>query len=145
MKTSARNQFSGKVKAIYAGTTNDEIVVDIGQDLEVIATITRGSTKRLGLAVSKEVIALIKAPWIILADASDDYEFSTCNNFASEITAIIKGSVNSEIYLKTQGNMELVSIVTNESVANLQLEVGKKVKALFKAPHVILATKKASV
>lgn len=143
MKTTARNQFYGNIKAINSGATNDEIIIDIGNGLEVVAGITQGSTRRLNLEIGKEVIALIKAPWIILADDSDEYEFSTRNNFKGTVTEVKTGAVNSEVFLKTESGTELVAIVTNESVQNLSLAAGKAVKALFKAPHVILAVKKA--
>ena len=143
MKTTARNQFTGTIEAIQTGATNDEVIIDIGHGLEILAGITQGSTRRLDLSVGQEVIALIKAPWIILAEDTDEYEFSTRNQFSTTVSAVKTGAVNSEIFVKTEEGIELVAIVTNESVENLDLKEGQKVKALFKAPHVILGVKKA--
>lgn len=144
MKTTARNQFKGTIEAIQsAGSGNDEIIIDIGHGLEIVAGITQGNTRRLELTAGQEVIALIKASWIILAVDSDDYEFSTRNQFQSTVSAIKTGLVDSEVLLKTDEGIELVAIVTNEGVNNMGLTVGKSVKALFKAPHVILGLKKA--
>lgn len=143
MKTTARNQFHGVVKSIHSGATNDEVIVDIGGGLEVVAGITQSSTKRLGLEEGKEVLAFVKAPWIILARHSADYEFSTRNLFVGEIVDLKEGAVNSEVFIRVNDEVELVAIIANESVKNLDLFVGENIKALFKAPHVILATKKA--
>ncbi len=144
MKTTARNQFKGTIEAIQtAGSGNDEIIIDIGCGLEIVAGITQGNTRRLDLSVGQEVVALIKASWILLAVDSDEYEFSTRNQFASTVTAIKAGTSDSEVFLKTDEGIELVAIVTNEGVENMALTIGKPVKALFKAPHVLLAIKKA--
>ncbi|MGL4673503.1 MAG: TOBE domain-containing protein [Wohlfahrtiimonas sp.] len=144
MKTTARNQFSGTIEAIQsAGSGNDEIIIDIGCGLEIVAGITQGNTRRLDLTVGQEVIALIKASWIIVAVDSDDYEFSTRNQFQSTVIAIKAGETESEVCLKTDEGIKLIAIVTNEAIENMGLTVGKKAKALFKAPHVILGIKKA--
>lgn len=143
MKTTARNQFKGTIEAIQsAGSGNDEIIIDIGSGLEIVAGITQGNTRRLDLSVGQEVVAMIKATWIILAVDSDEYEFSTRNQFFTTVTAIKAGAADSEVFLKTEEGVELVAIVTNVGVENMALTVGKSVTALFKAPHVILAIKK---
>lgn len=145
MKTTARNQFKGTIEAIQsAGSGNDEIIIDIGCGLEIVAGITQGNTRRLDLTVGQEVIALIKASWIILAVDSDDYDFSTRNQFSASITAIKAGAVNSEVVLKTIEGIEMTAIVENIGVAEMDLTIGKSVKTLFKAPHVLLAIPKVS-
>lgn len=144
MKTTARNQFKGTIEAIQsAGSGNDEIIIDIGNGLEIVAGITQGNTRRLELTVGQEVIALIKASWVILAVDSDEYEFSTRNQFSSTVTAIQSGPVDSEVLLTTDEGIELVALVTNETIDKMALTTGTKTKALFKAPHVILGLKKA--
>ena len=76
MKTSARNCFEGKVAKIVEGAINDEITVSLPGGKEVVAVITKGSTRRLGLAEGKDVLALIKASFVILLDDADGYAFS---------------------------------------------------------------------
>ena len=51
MKSSARNQLVGTVSAIVAGAVNDEVEISVGGGQRIVATITHGSTARLGLAV----------------------------------------------------------------------------------------------
>ena len=45
MKTSARNQLRGTVKAIRQGSISAEVVLDIGDGLEIFADITNGESK----------------------------------------------------------------------------------------------------
>jgi molybdate transport system regulatory protein len=67
MKLSARNQFTGKVKAIKMGSVMAEVVVDIGGGHEVVSAITRGSAEHLGLTQGSTVTVVIKATEVILA------------------------------------------------------------------------------
>ncbi len=65
---------------------------------------------------------------------------SARNTFAGTITEITKGAVNSEVVLKIQGNDTLTAIITNASVENMGLAVGKAAYALIKASFVIVTT-----
>ena len=49
MKTSARNVFEGKVFRLVSGAINDEVTVALKGGKEIVATITKGSTERLGI------------------------------------------------------------------------------------------------
>jgi len=50
MKTSARNQFSGKVSRVVVGAVNDEIELTVpGMDSPIVAVITHASAVALGL------------------------------------------------------------------------------------------------
>lgn len=66
MKISARNVFSGKVKSIKVGAVNDEIIVKLTGGDEVVAIITRESSKNLKLAKNKKVYAIIKASNVMI-------------------------------------------------------------------------------
>ncbi len=63
---------------------------------------------------------------------------SARNIFAGVVTKILKGSVNSEVDLVLPCGDAICSIVTNESVENLDLQTGKRVYAIIKASSVIL-------
>jgi molybdopterin-binding protein len=60
MKLSARNQFSGTVTHITQGQAMAEVTVKVG-NLEVVAAITEGSVKGMGLKVNDPVTVAIKA------------------------------------------------------------------------------------
>ncbi|VVE47947.1 transporter [Pandoraea horticolens] len=69
MKTSARNQFSGKVVALLRGAVNDEVTMRTDAGQEIVAGITHENTKRLGLTAGRAAAALVKASSVILAVA----------------------------------------------------------------------------
>ncbi len=67
MELSARNQFKGKVTGITTGGVMAEVIVDIGNGMEVVSVITKASAERLGLKEGSEVTALIKSSEVLLA------------------------------------------------------------------------------
>jgi molybdate transport system regulatory protein len=66
-KLSARNQLTGKVKSVQDGAVNAEVTLELSGGTELVATITLGSRKTLGLVVGSEVTAVIKASSVLLA------------------------------------------------------------------------------
>jgi molybdopterin-binding protein len=66
MRLSARNSLKGKVKKIIPGAVNSEVVVDLGNGLEVVSVVTRESVEGLGLKEGGEVFAVIKASNVML-------------------------------------------------------------------------------
>ncbi|MHB8085727.1 MAG: TOBE domain-containing protein [Dehalococcoidia bacterium] len=66
MKISARNVLSGKIKAIKPGTVNDEVVVKLTGGEEIVAIITKASSKSLKLIKGKKVYAIIKASSVMI-------------------------------------------------------------------------------
>ncbi len=66
MELSARNQLRGKVKSVKAGTIMAEVVIDLGGGQELVAEITRGSVRRLGLKRGDTVTAIVKSTSIMV-------------------------------------------------------------------------------
>jgi molybdopterin-binding protein len=138
MKTSARNQFPGKVTAVNPGAVNVEIELDIGSGQKVVAVITRSSVVALGLKVGAQAVALIDASSVIVVPAEQRARFSARNQLAGEIVRLQPGAVNTDIVIQLPGGSSIASMVTNESSSELQLAPGKPVLAIFKASSVIL-------
>lgn len=67
MKISARNALKGTVSEVKEGAVTDVITIDIGGGKTVVSSITKDSAERLGIAVGKEVTAVIKASDVMLA------------------------------------------------------------------------------
>ena len=67
MKISARNTLKGKVKSIIDGAVNTEVIVELPGGTEVVSIITKTSAHNLGLAVGKEVYAVVKASNVMIA------------------------------------------------------------------------------
>lgn len=138
MKTSARNQFLGKIAAIKKGAVNDEIILGIAGGQKIVAIITHGSTRELGLKKGADVFALVKASSIILALDEKNARFSARNHLSGTISRIQPGVVNTEVVVELPGGGSIAAIITNESSKNMKLKTGKKVSALFKASSVII-------
>ncbi|MCW2479650.1 TOBE domain-containing protein [Candidatus Symbiopectobacterium sp. NZEC135] len=141
MSVSARNQLSGVVASVTEGAVNNEVVLTLEGGETLTTVITRASSNTLGLVPGKVAIALVKAPWVILASANSGLVFSARNQFRGKVTSVIPGAVNSTIHLVTDSGLALTSTITNESVAEMQVSVGSELIALIKASSVILATK----
>ena len=140
MKTSARNQFVGKVAAVNAGAVNDEVEIDISGGQRVVAIVTRESTQNLGLAPGREAFALVKASSVLLAVDVARAKLSTRNRLEGTVSRVDPGAVNSEVVIDLPAGGTIAAIVTKESASALGLAVGKPVTALFKASSVIVGT-----
>lgn len=138
MKTSARNQFLGKVKSVKHGPINAEVILDIGGGDELAAVITHDSAEHLALEPGVEAYALIKAPWVIVT-TDESLKTSARNRLCGTVVRCQEGAINSEVVIELPGGKLVVATVTNESVHELGLSAGKRACALIKASHVILA------
>lgn len=65
MKLSARNQFQGTVMKVTEGQAMAEVTVKVG-NLEIVAAITEGSVKNVGLKVNDSVTVAIKATDVMI-------------------------------------------------------------------------------
>jgi molybdate transport system regulatory protein len=139
MKTSARNQWMGKVTAVRSGAVNDEVEVTLPGGQRLAAIITRESTQALGLKTEQAVIALVKASSVLLATDLQGAKISARNRIEGKVHALTPGAVNAEVTLKTEDGLEVVAIVTQGAVAELALTPGASATALVKASDVILA------
>lgn len=137
-KTSARNRLLGTVTQIHAGAVNDEIQLEIAGGHVLRATITRESTSELGLKPGKEVIALIKAPAVMVGLPGPGMRVSISNQLPGKVAQLRPGAVNHEVIIDVDGGSALVAIITSESAQALGLADGKPVTALFNASSVIL-------
>jgi len=141
MLTSARNQFSGKVTALNEGAVNDEVEITMNGGDKLVAIITHASTVSLGLKPGCDAVALVKAPWVILAPPDSGLKLSTRNSLQGTVQAVRSGAVNMEVDVTLNGGETLVAIITEVSAESLGLAIGKPIVAHIKASHVIVGVK----
>ncbi|HEY0634774.1 MAG TPA: TOBE domain-containing protein [Gammaproteobacteria bacterium] len=139
MKTSARNQFPGRITQIRLGAVNAEVIMAMPGGDELVAIVTNESVKGLALAVGSEVFALIKASWVILTACDAGLRTSARNQLCGIVVSCMEGAVNGEVVIELAGSRRIAAIVTNESIRNLGLKQGVPACALIKASHIILA------
>lgn len=127
MKTSARNQLSGKITELISGAVMTEVKVEVSDSVHISALITNEGKESLGFAVGDEISTIVKASAIILT--KEQLKATARNN--------IKGTVNSEVKITVSGS-SICAIVTNDAVEDLEIKAGDTIYAIFKASSVIL-------
>ncbi|PHM71486.1 molybdenum-dependent transcriptional regulator [Xenorhabdus sp. KJ12.1] len=154
LQSSARNQFFGTVVERDNGNIQQNIGILLADGKTSIrASVTEQSAERLGLIKGKEVIALIKAPWITLrkgATVSCNTTFSGDinsfentpvfeNQLSGQVSQIEAGAQCSEIIVSLNSGESLCATLSNQEIENLGLQLNDIVTALFGADKVIIA------
>ena len=139
MKSSARNQWSGKIDSVKLGAVNAEVIINLKGGTPLVASITNESAKSMGLEFGQDVIALVKAPMIMVLTDTEGYRLSARNQMSGKISHLQPGPVSTEVSIELETGDSVVATVTSESAEVLGLEIGKPALAVFKASAVILA------
>jgi molybdate transport system regulatory protein len=137
LQTSARNQFFGSVVGRDHQKVQQHIDVLLNDgNTRIRAAVTQQSADRLALSPGKEVLVLIKAPWITLtAQASSSH-----NSLAGKVLSIQCGAENSEVLVSLEGGETLCATVAESEIEHLKLQEGQNVFAEFDDDKVIIAT-----
>ncbi|PVZ87036.1 molybdenum-dependent transcriptional regulator [Serratia sp. S1B] len=140
LQTSARNQFFATVIERDHQQIQQSIRLLLADGCtRLTAAVTQQSAERLQLTPGKEVLALIKAPWVkISTDAA--LHGLTDNVLPGTVANIQPGNDHSEVLLTLAGGETLCATVSNQELAQLKLRQGMAVHALFNADRVIVAT-----
>lgn len=138
MKVSARNVFNGQVTRLTDGPVNAEVELTLPGGDKLVAIVTEGSVKSLGLALGQDAIAFVKAPWVMVLAGEPEVKFSARNQLTGKVAALSKGAVNTEVAIALAGGSTVYAVITNEAVMDLGLKEGAAATALIKAGHVIL-------
>lgn len=140
LQTSARNQLFGTV--LHRDSEQVQQHVDIllaDGTTRLRAAITRQSAERLGLSEGKEVLVLIKAPWVeITTDAQR--ASGADNQLTGTITHIQQDAEQSEVLVQLPDGQTLCATVPNHVVEIEKLVEGAEAIAFFNADRVIIAT-----
>ena len=138
MKSSARNQFFGRVTQILTGSVSSEIRIAISDKDEIAAIITHESLENLGIKVGCEIWVLIKSSSVILGTEDDSFKLSVPNCLRGTVLRMTTGKDSSDVVLVLDGGNTVSSIVANESVKRMGLKEGAKVSAIFQASSILL-------
>ncbi len=138
MAISARNVFKGTITRLKQGPISAEVDITTGGGDTIVAVVTQASLLALALAEGMAAVAVIKAPWVTLLSGTPEYRFSARNQLQGTVKEVVSGAVNSQIAVALPGGATVYAVITNDTVADLQLVVGAPVVALFKASHVIV-------
>ncbi len=140
MKTTARNQFAGTVRAVEPGPVSTSVAITLPTGAEISATMTTAAAKRLKLKKGQPALALVKASAVVLVTDFAGWQLSARNQLEGTVSRIDKGAVSSLVALTLPGGAVVAASVTNEGVEALALQVGMAATAVFKAYAVMVAT-----
>ena len=138
LQTSARNQWFGTV------TARDNL--QIQQHIEILladgttrlkAAITAQSAERLELDEGKEVLVLLKAPWVSITRDPDAAKTAD-NQLQGTISHIERGQTQCEVLMTLADGQPLCATIPLSESDNV--EEGAAVTAYFNADRVIIAT-----
>lgn len=135
MKTSARNELTGKITNIIDGAVMSEVKITVSPEVTVSATVTKEGLASLGVNLNDEVTAIIKASSIIIA--KEAIKTTARNVLKGKVVEVIKGAINSEVKLSL-GTAIISAIVTNDAIEDLSIKVSEDAYAIIKASSVIL-------
>lgn len=139
MKTSARNQFIGNVRDVIVGAVNAEVLVELPGGETLVVAVTKESVDKLAIKAGASVVALVKAPQIIIVTDFAGYKISARNQLTGSVVNVKPGTVNAEVDIELPGGQIIAATVTNDSVERLGLRKGQSATAVFKASAAILA------
>jgi len=138
LQTSARNQWFGTVTGREHSQIQqhvDVLLADGTTRLKVALTARSG--ERLGLDEGKEVLVLLKAPWVNITQDSAAADGAD-NQLAGRITHIEHGEAQSEVLMTLPDGQTLCATVAREQADRLRIE--SEAIAYFSADRVIVAT-----
>lgn len=137
LQTSARNQLFGTItdRDDRAVVQHVEVLLADGST-KISVALTAQSANRLALTSGKEVLVLIKAPWIDVTTGASEAD----NQLSGIISNIEQGESQSEVIITLPGGEMLCATLANERVAEQNLQQDLPVTAHFNADKVIIAT-----
>ena len=136
MKISARNQLKGTIVSVTEGAVNGIVKIDLGGTV-VTADISMASIEELGLAEGKAAYAIIKATEVMFATERIK-GISARNQFEGTIGRLKEGAVNGRVSLNFGEGQHICGTITNSSIEELGLEIGKPAVAIVKATSVMV-------
>lgn len=140
LQTSARNQWFGTVERLSVHPLQPQVSVLLANsNILIKAAVTAQSAQRLELVAGKEVLVLIKAPWVRLVRHTDP-PVITDNQLPGVISDLLQEEGQSELILNLSGGYSLCAMLNDQQYADLNPQPGEQVMACFAADQVVIAT-----
>jgi len=139
MRTSARNQLAGIIKAISQEKATDEILIKLPNSSELLVSVTHDSSRVLNLEIGAKVFALIKASAITITDDENKKSSDGKNKFLGTLIKINQGTERTEFTISVDEKFQLVGTASNADWFLAQAAIGKSVEVSIDATKIILA------
>lgn len=136
LQTSARNQLFATVTGRGDQALRQQVEVVLADSkTRLTIAVTEASAQRLGLENGKQVLVLIKAPWIVL-ESSNTAE----NQLHGVISHIEQSGSHAEVEVTLPDGQRLCASLPLTALQQKNLQQGQTVTAHFDADQAIIAT-----
>lgn len=139
IKTSARNNFNGKVAGLREQGINYLVHLEVTPNLELAVLITKTSAENLGLVMGNDIFALFKAFSVELTKKPEPTS-DLINQLWGEVAEISLNREQTEVLVKLADDQLLVAVMAQQKAEALALKLGDKVCACIGADQIILAS-----
>jgi molybdate transport system regulatory protein len=143
VKTSTRNQLFGSVTAIDRAEVDAQISVRLKGGEQVVASFSTASLDELAVAVGDDAVLMINSADILLLADPDLERISARNRLFGRVMRIQHDVVDSEVIVLLPNGEILATMITQQSLQNLELRPGMPIWAVFKAHAPILGVRPA--
>ncbi|MGE4543407.1 MAG: TOBE domain-containing protein [Pedobacter sp.] len=138
MKVSARNMWSGEIAQMQKGAINTLVTLKLKGGDRLSSLITNESVEALELEIGSEVVAMAKAPAVMIVKDLGSAKLSACNILRGTIQRTVEGHVDCEITLELPGGNTVSATLTKTSDQALELHEGDEAWAVVQESSVIL-------
>ncbi|GBG02172.1 molybdenum transporter [Azospira sp. I13] len=99
VRTSARNQFFGRVAVLERGALLDSVFLELPGGHSLRASVTPESSYRLGLAPGQELVALVKASATLVLGSAEGPEYADYNRLGGTVQRVASSGGRREIVI----------------------------------------------
>ncbi|ABA87921.1 molybdate transport regulatory protein ModE [Syntrophotalea carbinolica DSM 2380] len=138
MKVSARNIWSGEITQLEKGAINTLVTLKLKGGDCISSLITNESVESLDLALGEKVVAMAKAPAVMIVKELGAAQLSACNILRGTIQRIVEAQVDCEVTLELPGGNTVSATLTKASGQSLELREGEEAWAVVQESSVIL-------
>lgn len=136
LRTSCRNLLRGRITAVTTESLRTRVSVDVGGCV-LDARVTRDSAVSLGLCPGREVVLLVKAPFVSLRQPGS--EGPSDNAVPGVVAQIAHEGDGAEVTVTVGEGRSMTASVAASDVRTLGLAPGRPVLCTFDPLHAIIA------
>lgn len=138
LRTSARNQFVGRITAVTARTVDAEVTLALQGGERITASVTNESVELLGLKPGGRVWALVKAVGVDVLVAPPADLPPRSNALCGRVERILRGDGPAEVVIALGSGVTVRGVTTDDHLAELGIREQGEACAVFPAASVII-------
>jgi len=138
MKVSARNIWSGEINQLQQGAINTLVTIKLKGGDYLSSLVTNESVEALDLKIGSEIIAMAKAPAVMILKDLGATKLSARNILKGTVQRVVEGQVDCEVTLELPGGNTVSATLTRASDQALELHEGDEAWAVVQESNVIL-------